>query len=209
MTAFQLRARIATLILSGALCLSTSIVLSALQETSTDEASWKKNELSYEDRKAWRRVLRWPESCEEAFDYPDKSFAGLRFYGLGADKYLVEVTCTLGAYQGFQMYFYLDETGPIPASRLLTFQTYESTGKDGAPLERKRTSELWGTPQFDSKTKQLRVLNRFRGLGDCGFLATYGFRGDGSAVLKDVRAKLNCDGKASEDPTQWKSVPVR
>lgn len=160
---------------------------------------------SYQDRKAWRQVLHWPESCEEGFHYPNKSWGGLRFYKLADQKYLVEVTCTLGAYQGFQMYFYLDEAKSSPASRLLTFETYEATDRGEKSLVHKRTSELWGTPEFNPGTKQLTVLNRFRGLGDCGSFATYEFR-SGNPVLKGFRAKLTCDGRDGEDPIQWKKV---
>src|ERR1700722_13192797 len=31
------------------------------------------------------------------------------------------------------------------------------------------------SPEFDSTTKQLRVLDKFRGRGDCGLQATYSF----------------------------------
>ena len=68
----------------------------------------KKSGLTYEDRKAWREVLKWPDDCEQGFDYPDKSFGGIEFHRLADGQYLVAVTCTLGAYQVYQSYYFYD-----------------------------------------------------------------------------------------------------
>ncbi len=163
----------------------------------------KKTGLTYEDRKAWREVLKWPDECEQAFDYPDKSYGGLEFYELADRKYLVEVVCTGGAYQGYQHYYFYDETKDQPTSELLTFDIYES--QDEKSLTPTRSTEVWGLPTFDAKTKELRVLNKFRGPGDCGTLAVYGFEAD-KPVLKELRAKPNCDGRGAEHPEKWKKI---
>ena len=63
------------------------------------------------------------------------------------------------------------------------------------------------SPEFDSTTKQLRVLDKFRGLGDCGLQATYSFS-KGQPELTLLQGKLNCDGKASSSPRQWKKLPL-
>jgi hypothetical protein len=165
----------------------------------------KRNNLSYADRQEWRKVLKWPDSCEEAFDYSDKSWGGLNFYQLAPRRYLVEVICTRGAYQGFQVYFDLDESKSPPRSRPLSFFTYEASGDDERRLVEKRTTELWGAAQFQPRNKTLEVLNRFRAIGDCGSLARYVFQ-TGEPRLEDFRAKLQCDGKGAEDPRQWKKV---
>jgi hypothetical protein len=168
------------------------------------EVSPEKVNLSYKDREAWRKIIKWPDSCEEAFNKTmHKATASLEFYELAQKQYLVEVICTLGAYQGFQIYSYLDETKSPPSARLLTLPTYES--EDENKLEKKETEELWGVPEFDFKTKQLMILNKFRGLGDCGTLATYGFQ-RGDVQLKELRAKLTCDGKGAENPKKWGEI---
>ena len=161
-------------------------------------------QLSYQDRQAWRKIINWSNDCEEAFDSTmSKEDAGLEFYELGEGAYLVEVTCTLGAYQGFQNYSHLTLSGAQPVARTLTFPTYES--EDEGKLEKKETEELWGFPEFDLKRKRLTIFNKFRGLGDCGALATYSFQ-DGAPKLVEVRAKLKCDGQGAEDPKQWKTI---
>jgi Protein of unknown function (DUF1176) len=165
-----------------------------------------KANLTYEDRKAWREILKWPDECERAFDYPDKSYGGIELHQLAEKQYLVQVTCTGGAYQGYQVYYFYDETKQQPTGKLLTFESRES--QDEKSLTKTEASELWGQPTFDEKTKELKVFNRFRGIGDCGILATYGFV-NGEPELKELRAKINCDGKGAGNPEKWNRVALR
>jgi hypothetical protein len=166
----------------------------------------RKIQPNYEDRKTWRTVLKWSDDCEQAFDYPDKSYGGLEFYPLAEKQYLVEVLCTGGAYQGYQVYFFYDETKLPPAANPLTFDSFES--QDEKSLTKIQTTELWGLPTFNENTKELTVLNKFRGIGDCGLLATYEFR-DGEPKLKELRAKLVCDGEGAETPEKWERISLQ
>jgi len=166
----------------------------------------KNVQLTYEDRKTWRAVLKWSDDCEQAFDYPDKSYGGLEFYRLAEKRYLVEVVCTGGAYQGYQVYFFYDEAKRPPTAKPLTFESFES--QDEKSLTKIQTSELWGLPTFDENTKELTVLNKFRGMGDCGILASYEFR-DGQPKLKELRAKLVCDGEGADAPEKWERIGLQ
>jgi hypothetical protein len=166
-------------------------------------ASLKKTNLTPEDRRAWRKLIEWPDECEEAYEGTmSKAAAGLQFHELAGGQYLVEVLCTSGAYQGYQFYSYLDETKSPPAARLLTFQTFQSEG-EGAP-KKAETQEMWGLATFDAASKSLEIHNRYRGPGDCGSLATYEFP-DGTPRLKEFREKSECDGKYVE-PRKWKRI---
>jgi hypothetical protein len=165
-----------------------------------------KSNLTYEDRKAWREMLKWSDDCEQAFDYPDKNYGGIEFYRLAEKQYLVQVTCTGGAYQGYQVYYFYDETKQQPTAKLLNFESRES--QDEKSLTKTQATELWGQATFDEKTKQLKVFNRFRGVGDCGILATYEFA-DGESVLKELRAKINCDGRGAGNPEKWNRVSLQ
>ncbi len=172
----------------------------------TAESGLKKVNLTYADRVAWRDVLKWPQDCEDSFKYADKSFAGLEFFELAANHYLVQVTCYLGAYQGASVFLLLDESHTPSDSKLLTFANYEDSGAPGPDrLKKEEETQLTGTPEFDADTKQLRVINKFRGLGDCGFVATYSFSKQEPALVS-LQAKLDCDGKAS-NPKEWKKIP--
>jgi len=165
----------------------------------------KKTDLTYADRVAWRSQLQWPQDCESSFDYPDKSFAGIAFFELSTQHYLVQVTCTLGAYQGTYVFLALDESHSPSTSRLLSFVEYEDSGEPGPNrLQKSEAKELTGTPEFDAGKKQLRLINKFRGLGDCGYLATYAFTKD-QPDLVQLQAKLDCDGKAV-NPHDWKKM---
>ncbi|HYE13291.1 MAG TPA: DUF1176 domain-containing protein [Pyrinomonadaceae bacterium] len=165
----------------------------------------KSGELTREDRNAWRGILRWPDDCERAYERTSASVGGaakLEFYELASGRHLVRVTCAGGAYQPSQVFALLDETGAQPSAKVIRFEAYESPGDD---LEKVEAEELWGLADFDAKTKRLRVLNKFRGPGDCGTLATYAFNETG-AKLVELRAKTRCDGRGAEDPESWKKI---
>ena len=164
------------------------------------------DKLTPADRKAWREIIRWPEECEEAFAATAGSsgdYAGLEFFELGGGRRLVKVLCAGGAYQPSQVFAVVNEAGATPSAKVLTFGVYESP-EDGK-LDKTSATELWGLADFDARTKQLKIHNRFRGPGDCGTLSTYAFD-DAGPVLKELRADTLCDGKGAEHPEQWKKV---
>jgi hypothetical protein len=170
--------------------------------------SLKKTDLAYADRVAWRTQLKWPQDCEDSFDYPDKSFAGLAFFELSANRYLVQVTCTLGSYQGAYVFLLLDESRSPSDSKLLRFVDYEDSGESGPNrLQKHKVTQLTGTPEFDADKKQLRLINKFRGLGDCGFMSTYSFTKDQPELVL-FQAKLECDGKGPFNPQEWKKMSL-
>jgi Protein of unknown function (DUF1176) len=164
-----------------------------------------KADLTIADRAAFRRALGWSDECESAFDATDSGYGGIEVETLAPGRYLIGVTCARGAYQGYRVYYFYDERRQPPAVRALTFETRESP--DERSLVRTTTRELWGLPSFDRRTRQLRVLNKFRGPGDCGTLATYRFV-EGVPELAELRAKLACDGKGAEEPERWPLVPL-
>ena len=171
---------------------------------SAPSAALKKADLTPADRRAWRKVLKWPDDCEDAYENTmSKETAGLEFYELAAGQYLVEVVCTTGAYQGYQFYLNLDETKSPPASRLLSFPSFESED-EGKPKKRTEIQEMWGLATFHEKTKLLEIHNKYRGPGDCGSLATYEFP-DGTPRLKEFREKSDCDGNYVE-PKEWPRI---
>ncbi len=170
------------------------------------EVNLKKN-LTYADRVAWRTRLNWPQDCESTFDYPDKSFAGLAFYAISEKYDLVQVTCTLGSYQGTYVFLLLDKSVSPAKSTVLSFASYEDSGESGpGRLQKTQATELTGTPDFDQGSKQLRVIHKFRGVGDCGFLTSYSFS-KGEPELIQLQDKLECNGKVV-NPRDWKAVQL-
>jgi len=162
--------------------------------------------LTYSDREAFRRVLGWPDRCEEGFNYPDREFGGIYFYELQTGRYLAEVICTLGAYQGSQMFYSLKQERPGGEihARLLRFSVLEERD-DGGGLRLHDTTEPRGNAQFEALSKHVILLDRFRGFGDCGIWSTYAFRST-DAELVAARAKLACDGKDANRAERWPEV---
>jgi len=164
-----------------------------------------KADLTLADRAAFRGALGWSDECESAFDAADSGYAGIEVETLAPGRYLIGVVCARGAYQGYRIYYFYDEKRQPAAARALTFEIRESP--DERSLVRTTTREIWGLPTFDRRTRRLRVLNKFRGPGDCGTLATYRFV-VGVPELAELRAKLACDGKGAEEPERWPLVPL-
>jgi hypothetical protein len=101
----------------------------------------------------------------------------------------------------------LDESISPQKTALLRFVTYEDSGEQASGrLQKTETAELNGTPEFDQGTKQLRILNKFRALGDCGFQTTYSFP-KGQPELTLLQGKLICDGKGASNTRDWKKLP--
>lgn len=157
------------------------------------------------DRASWRAVLHWPEDCELAFRQTAAEGEGIEVDPLGPGRSLLQVRCAWGAYQGSQMYYLYDEMKRPSGTGPLDFEVRESP--DDRSLVPATTPEVWGLPAFDPKTGALTVLDKFRGPGDCGTLATYRFDG-GRARLVQLRAKTACDGQGAETPERWPEVPV-
>jgi hypothetical protein len=169
--------------------------INAQGQQSNDQSLLKKTDLVYKERQQWRKVLKWPDSCEADFENREGTYAGMEFYELSPGKYVVEVECFLAAYQANIMYLYYDETTRPVTSKVLTFTVYDKVGNR---IVAQRMTDLGGSGEFNEQTKELTFSTMFRGVGDCGSIARYGFR-NGTTVLKEFRAKFKCDGKADDE----------
>ena len=156
------------------------------------------------DRAAWRTILKWPKSCETNWHqagFPD--VAGVGIWPPAGGRRLVEVGCTLGAYQGTSMLYLYGPTGRVAGP--LPLHVYEDPGT-GTPKPMVLKVVL-GLLSFAPRTGKLTVLDKFRGIGDCGIFSTFKLTGD-RFVPTDVRAKLACDGKPPYDPLRWPRLPL-
>jgi hypothetical protein len=164
--------------------------------------------LKKSDRAAWRAMLKWSDDCESGFAVRDDDSAGLEFYSLGGRRSLVQVACAPGAYQGSQTYYLLDERTSPPAAKPIEFVTWDAAGPEGKTLVRRQTTELTGSAEFAPASRELTILNRYRGPGDCGSHAVYRIGSD-KAEVKEFRAKLECDGEGAEHPERWPKIDTR
>ena len=158
------------------------------------------------DRAGWRAILKWSDDCESGFAVRNDDTAGLEFFPFEDETALVQVLCAPGAYQGSQSYFVLDER--TSSAMPLEFTIWEAGGPEGKTLVRRQSSELTGGAEFKPSTRELTVVNRYRGPGDCGSYAVYGIA-NRKAVVKEFRAKLDCDGEGADQPERWPKIDTR
>lgn len=110
-------------------------------------------------------------------------------YPLDREKYLVEILCFMGAYQGnYQYLLFFPHNSTV---KKISFTTFTMQ------LENRRLTNsftLVGTPHFELEKKTLSVYSLARGLGDCGSFARYRWEDFGFKLL-EYRSKSKCDGK--------------
>lgn len=136
------------------------------------------------------RTLSWPADCEESWQTAGAGYgdsAGLTFLALGDDRYLVEVLCSLGAYQAAFVVAYLDERSR--SGHVMSFDDYRRNARD--QLQASAEKELVGWSSFDQDTKTYAVTTKYRGVGGCGKRSTYLIR-RGRAILQEIR-EMNCE----------------
>lgn len=156
---------------------------------------------SKEDRAYWHQLLQWPDNYEVTFDkisHGDE--AGLKFFRLTKQQYLVEVMTYTGAYQPGWIYLFYDEAKATPAT-LLSFQV--RMDEDGPVY----INELAGWPQFDKEEKTLFMFTKFRGLGDCGAAIHYQFNRIQTQVLE---ARIQeCEVDPNQPEINWNKWPLQ
>ncbi len=176
----------------------------------------KANNRGWAMRKSWYERLKWPAACEKEYQEqytPDGPPGGAGKYGYGVDIYklkgnwrLAVVTCSFALYQGSFVALSFEQ-GRYKPGQLLTLTDYErdQSGKVTPATDRERT----GLPTFHPASRTLTVLDEGRGLGDCGSLVTFAFKG-GQAVVTDARAQYCFDDpkKIIADPKKWPKVEV-
>ena len=120
---------------------------------------------------------------------------------LGRGLKLVEVYCWRAAYQAGSIFFAVDPKAPDQA-RLLTFPTWIGKGK------RLDTSHSLTSPEYDPKTKTLSMAHKGRGVGDCGDIGEWKWKGS-DFVLARFWSKPACDAKPFDETRRWQVYPSR
>ena len=183
--------------ISAALC----VALLALSSTAPAQPPRRKNNLTRADREAWRKVLRWPDACEEAYReaYRDENYGALEFYSLGRGQYLLEVVCDGGGIQPGAVFLLYDDNRPRRA-RLLKLAGFESRDEAGRPLA---YSDVRALTRFNPRRRELLLMSKYDAMGTCGLFVRYRFvRGRPRVV--EMREQPNCgDPEGSPDTTRW------
>ena len=152
------------------------------------------------DRQYWRGLLNWSNECEEGFQYPE-SVSGIDIYPMNDSDYIIRVTCTLGAYQGYQQFYRLSLAGDKAKVTALLFPLYEVINKH--VIKNKPAADICGNVLNNADYKNFTVLNQYSGYGNCGTLTTYKITDDTVTATK-FRAAPDCESKtSSRDPDKW------
>ena len=85
------------------------------------------------------------------------------------------------------------------AGTQLQLETWEAGGADGETMTKTRSAEVSGLAEIQPGEDVLTIWNKFRGPGDCGSWTAYSISPRG-ATVKELRAKLKCDGIAPSRP---------
>jgi hypothetical protein len=152
--------------------------------------------LTRADRAAWREVLAWPESCEEAYreSYPEgETYGGLEFHRLRGGRYLVEVVCDGGGIQPSAVFMLYDGR----RARALKLKGFED--------ER----EVRALTKFVPSTRELLLMSKADAMGTCGLFVRYRFAGQRPRVV-EARRQDDCgrpDG--TPDTSRWPRVRLK
>lgn len=125
-----------------------------------------------------------------------------KVYPISEGRYLVEILCFLGAYQGNYEYFLYTRKADGVSLKPLDFDIFEID--DAGKLTKQQTSSIGGLTEFIPEKQELTVLTKYRGLGDCGALAKYQWQQEEFKLL-EYRIKNECDGIYVE-PEQYSPI---
>jgi len=171
---------------------------------SAEKSSGKSTPLSPEEQQAWRKRLPLPARCPDYDPDPsDPDSFGARVLIVSEKQTIVDARCMLGTYQPSHLVFLWDGA----AAKALSFPVYQTKPPAKTP-SRADVGELWGQTEFDASAKRLKVFNRFRQSGDCGWWALYSFP-NGAVKVDEFHLKADCDGNDPMNPQHWPAVTIQ
>ncbi|MGI0482771.1 DUF1176 domain-containing protein [Geminocystis sp. CENA526] len=124
--------------------------------------------------------------CNQQRD-KDLSKDSANIFVLNDRTYLIEIICFLGAYQSNYQYLLFDRTSE--EIEVINFETFDNSTDN---LRLTKTNTINGMTDFDTTEKNLMVITKSRGMGDCGSFAQYKWY-DNRFKLMEYRYKKDCD----------------
>lgn len=153
-------------------------------------------------RNQLRQLIKWPDSCEETFDYPA---AGFTFFKQNDNQYIVQIVCTYGSYQGMSLFYKISITDSAFTTSKIEFPVYtNSNNKSGVYT----TSEIWGNVLIPSTQKEFKILNLYSGFGHCGSLTSYDLTGT-NPIINKLQVQSDCEtDNIIRNPEKWKTINI-
>lgn len=181
------------------LFITVQLIISSLISTSAVFADATKADAKLSRYQS--RIVNQLKKCDDASQ--PEALSESQFFKIANKKYVVQVMCYLGAYQGRYEYYLLTEnSGRVQSKPLSLLKINEDAGR----RIRTQDNAIVGLPTFNAATKELVVFNKYRGIGDCGTFGKYKFEND-RFVAKELRAKFDCDGNFIEPERYQKIYP--
>lgn len=156
-------------------------------------------------RLKWYRRLEWPtENCPVEPVY--EGDPGINYFPLDEGQALVQVVCYLGAYQGNSFIYWLNHD----RVRLLRFRRCINDDEAAENCILQPVTEITNLVKVDAQHREIILLYKYRGIGDCGQWLRYRFN-DGKTSLLEMRIR-NCPEEELPGewlpPEHWPSIPL-
>ena len=206
-------------ILAAFLLISTGLLTSCFAATLKQDTPniLAKNLKEPENRSDWKKILNWPEICDEGVSHISPSFIGVDTYTWYDDRQLTLVVCTTGAYNQGLMFF-LETKENSGKYTLLSFpqfiadddasghiDTVISGDLTKAPFYKFSKPLLWGALRSDMSNYTITNNNKYRGSGGCGISTSYQIIND-QVKVSMLKIKNDCDG-SYPPASQWSEIP--
>lgn len=192
-------------------CLITNYTyrISDLNESEDEKAAYyqksiTKDSYSLDDRRRWRKIAKWPNSCEIR-DMRYMVDSGLSFYSITDKKIILKVTCKHYAYQSLDKLYSIEfSKSNISASPLKLPQVKEAGNK----WKRYNSNTITGHFQFYAKDRELLNIHKYYGAEQCGHSIVYKIKSKPSLTVNIDKAWGNFDCEKSMTEEGWPEIKL-
>lgn len=192
-------------------CLSKNYTyrISDLNETKEEKASYylksvSKDSYTLDDRRRWRQLVKWPDSCEIR-DMRYMHNSGLSFYSISEKQIILKVTCQHYAYQSLDKLYSVDfSNNKISTSALKIPQVKESANK----WKLYNSNTITGHFQFYPKDLKLLNIHKYSGAGQCGHSIMYKAKLKPTLNITIDKAWGNFDCEKSMTEEDWPEISL-
>ena len=140
--------------------------------------------------------------CDSSLD-ENYSLTASKVYQIDDNKYLVQMSCFLAAYQPSVEFWLYQKTNTASGVDVQPLNLVEYRQEEGKKTKNE-VHNIGGLATYDEGQRRLTVFTKFRGIGDCGAFSEYRFDGN-KFDLVTYRAKFDCDGNFMP-PEQYPQV---
>lgn len=164
-----------------------------------------KNQFTLNDRKKWKKLVKWPDSCEfEKLEYMSDS--GIEFININNDRYILKVLCNRFAYQSENNLYLVNfkdntvHTVPLKITQITS---------PNHSWKKVKSNKIVGHLQYYPEDKSFLFINKFSGAGQCGYIINYKLNLDAKStdnLLKIISARGNNNCSLDINMDSWPDI---